>query len=276
MKKSIIIAYILSLCALYINAQTVPDGRQLFGAIHQYCQEHYGYLESADISVNGKGEETYILRDVRLNYQRWEGGSIRGYYVHRVNIWDYATIVKKDDGTITINLSDNFKNAHASYDYKVLQSWSDGTKSNYAWDWIKQAKGILTNYLSEPDAKYNEYINSALTDVQFLYGLSKTKNALWVKTFFKRNNVIGRTAKLEVTVTSLEESDNEDYLYKVTGTVGTANQSTGEIAIPITYYSNNDAMLDADAGKKVTITGKIADIEKNDNDGTVSAFKITD
>ena len=267
MKKLLVLLF-CSICVLSLYGQTVPSDRVFFGAVHQWVTEHSGRIEKADVSVSGNSEEIYILREVAYKYKSW--GS---YYEELYTV----TITKTNDGVFKISISENYRLADFNSDYsRQLSDWKDkddsGNKSNLKEQMTKQLNALLF----ESDSMYEDYINSALTDPSFLYSVFKDKNSLWIKTFLKRNEIIGRTCRILVRVIELDESDDESWLYKLVGTVGTANRSTGEVEIPLVYYSNDDAMIDADVGKKVTITGTIEAIEFDESSGVFSAIKIVE
>ena len=277
MKKCFMFLLIgLLLCAM-LSAQTVSEERPFFAAVHQLSEEYVGRLDSADISASGATSETYILRGIIYAWSRWEGGLVFGEWHYYGDMYT-VTITKDNSGKFKITVNENSKRAEFNKDYsEQLTDWENRNQlGTNADNLIADFTNKLNSYLSESDAQYEEYINSALTDPQFLYGLSKSKNALWMKTFMKRNNIIGRTATMTVKVTAIEESDDYNYLYKLLGTVGTANKATGEVAVPVVYYSNDDAVIDASKGRTLSIVAKVVEIEMSSEDGSIIAFKLAD
>ncbi|MBR6079442.1 MAG: hypothetical protein IKP60_04695 [Treponema sp.] len=271
-KRCLILFYIV--CSFGLFAQTVPNGRQFFGAVHQFTEDWSGTIDSADISATGTSAETYVLKNVTWGWSQWEGLLILGDYHYYQDVYS-VTITKDENGRFKIDVENSFKRAEFNKDFsKQLSDWEIRDKlGENAKELVSDLSKKLTFYLGESDSQYEKYINSALTDFQFLHLLSKTKNALWMKTFTKRNNIIGRTAKTDVKVVSLDESDDENFLYRLEGKVGTTNKATGAVAIDIVFYSNDDALLDANVGKSVTIVGDVEEIV-NGKDGSVSAVKL--
>ena len=276
--KKYLTTFVLCLVTLVsATSQAITSDRPFFAAVHQYVTDYSGNLESADVSVTGTSAETYIIRGACFQWSKYEGGLIFGDWAYYVNM--YTMIIQKsEDGVINVSLNENFKSAKFSQDMsRQITDWKDetGLDSN-ATSFKKDVVRILNGYISGPDSQYEEYVNSAVTDLQFLSSLSRKKSSLWMKTFMKRNNIVGRTANVTLKVESVEESDDYNYLYKLLGTVGTANKATGEVAVPVVYYSNDDAVIDASKGRTLSIVAKVVEIEMSSEDGSIIAFKLAD
>lgn len=276
MKKILCVLAAIAGLTMYVNAKSafggleklaggkneaavgeIPDGREVFPVIWKYTHSDLTGGDAKVISANANIKRVNVIDNqytfgLKIIFKF--GIGLQCQESNIVVTVDGKSFIVNTERMVTYNVDKNGKRTSDPLDNaaKSLAQNSVNIKNDLEKD-LKE--------LSEDD--YQKWYNSAFYDIDVQAEISNyAANKLKAKRWYQAHPIEGKDVEFDFFFTSIDESKEPGYAYKLSGMVG----FDPEKSILCYFFSNDDKYLDTQDNQFIHVKGNVKKVSYSDSD----------